>query len=273
MSRSIITLTTDFGLSDSYVAQMKARLLTIASECLPVDISHEIEPGNIRRAAYLLADGAPLFPDSTTHLIVVDPGVGTSRRRVVLRLRFPSGFHCFVGPDNGVFSALLELCEEKSVWEIDTAKLGVSSSELSTFDGRDVFAPAAANLANGMDVSAFAKEISPETLSKIELPKAQVRFGEEEKVVEGELVYFDHFGNAISNIEYEELEFPTSAYVLVEERETPLLRYLTYSDIPSGQIGLIRNSKNFWELSANGSSAKSLGRLLIGSRIRLHFSI
>ncbi len=272
MSRPLITLTTDFGLSDSYVAQMKACLLRLAPACLPVDISHEISPGDIAHAAYLLADAAPVFPDNSVHLVVVDPGVGTPRRRLVLRLLFDSGTQWFIGPDNGVFSRLLASAREAAAWEIRTEDLGIADGGLSTFDGRDVFAPTAARLARGDEIGEFGREISCDDLCRISIPEARKTEEIEGLLHEGELVYFDRFGNAISNLPCEPLPIRGACEVQTANSLLTVLPFENYDAIPEGHLGLIRNSQNYWEISAKGASARESGGLSLGMILRIQYA-
>ena len=142
---TILTLSTDFGTEDEYVGVMKGVILSIAPEVRLVDLSHQIPPQDVRRAAFLLMNAVPYFPPDTVHLAVVDPGVGTERRP--LAVRTPAG--TFVGPDNGLFSWVLARVPEWGAVEIrePAYRLPLVSS---TFHGRDIFAPAAAYLAAGV---------------------------------------------------------------------------------------------------------------------------
>src|SRR5574341_1478136 len=135
--RPIVTLLTDFGLADTYVAEMKAAILTEATDIRLVDLSHQVPPGDIRAAQYLLGRAWGRFPLGTVHLVIVDPGVGSGRRAMAIH----HAGHYFVGPDNGVFTAVLDGSE--------LLELRVPRRSAPTFQGRDVFAPAAAHLAEG----------------------------------------------------------------------------------------------------------------------------
>ena len=185
----IITLTTDFGAEDGYVGTMKGVMLGIAPEATLVDITHAIAPQDVRQAAYVLWTCLPYFPQDSVHLVVVDPGVGTSRRPIASQ----TAWGLLVGPDNGVFSY---------VWEAAPPHLTVVLAERryqrqvvsSTFHGRDVFAPAAAHLAMGVPL----KELGPVVDAPIRLPTPRLDI-ETDRVV-GEILHVDRFGNAISSI-------------------------------------------------------------------------
>ncbi len=141
---TIITLTTDFGLSDGYVGAMKGVILGIAPAAHLVDLSHEIAPQDVRQAAHVLADAVPYFPAGTVHLAVVDPGVGSARRPLLITTPRAA----FVGPDNGLFTFILGTAKTQA-WALDQP--GYWLPEISrTFHGRDIFAPVAAHLACGV---------------------------------------------------------------------------------------------------------------------------
>ena len=141
----ILTLTTDFGTRDAYVAAMKGVILRRCPDVRLVDVTHEVAPQEVLEAAFVLREAAPYYPAGTVHLAVVDPGVGTARRAVALR----HGGHLFVGPDNGLFALLLDgACPDELV-ALDRPAFWRTSEPSATFHGRDVFAPVAAHLAAG----------------------------------------------------------------------------------------------------------------------------
>ncbi|MBN1954509.1 MAG: SAM-dependent chlorinase/fluorinase [Anaerolineae bacterium] len=185
----MISLTTDFGVADGYVGIVKGVILSIAPAVRLVDLSHQVPPQDVRRAAFLLDAAAPFFPPDTVHLAVVDPGVGTARRAVVLRT--PQGL--FVGPDNGLFTCVLA---EVLEWEmVELANPAYRLPQLgATFHGRDLFAPAAAHLASGVPLAAFGPPVSEPC--RFSLPCLQV---EADRVL-GEVLYADHFGNLITSV-------------------------------------------------------------------------
>lgn len=194
MPARIVTLTSDFGLKDPYVAEMKAVILGLCPNVVLIDVTHEVDKYNIRMGAFMLASAAPYFPKNTIHLAVVDPGVGTERRAIIVKTR--QDF--FVGPDNG----LLILAAEKqgiiSVHEITNPNFMLPSVSC-TFHGRDVFAPAVAHLADGVPPSDFGPEISD--FVKPEFTKVRRSKG----ALAGEVLHVDGFGNIITNISEQEL--------------------------------------------------------------------
>ena len=260
MARRIITLTTDFGLSDAYVGIMKGVILSLAPDVQLVDISHLIPPQNVPQAAYLLVSLYAYFPANAIHLAVVDPGVGTARRPVAIQS--PHG--AFVGPDNGLFVPVLAaqgVVDAKTGAVGGTEVVALTNPEYwrhpvsRTFHGRDIFSPAAAHLALGEPLSMLGEPVS----SLTPLPGAvpTVRKG----VVYGSIAHIDHFGNAVSNISSPMV--PEEPVVEVGGRK---LRGLcaSYQDSP---IAALIGSNGFLEIAVrNGSAAVQLG-LSIGSPV------
>jgi S-adenosyl-L-methionine hydrolase (adenosine-forming) len=186
----IITLLTDFGLKDPYVGIMKGVILSINPEAAIVDITHNVSPQDIREGAFLMKEYYPYFKSGTIHLAVIDPTVGGKRRPIT----FSKDEHFFVGPDNGMFSHIIDANTE--IYEIKNRDFMLKHIS-STFHGRDIFAPTAAYLASGMHPSAFGPKVkNPVYLTDI-FP--DIING----VLTGEVVMFDRFGNAITNIDFE----------------------------------------------------------------------
>lgn len=185
-----ITLLTDFGLKDPYVGIMKGVILSIAPDVQIIDITHEVDPQDIKEGAFLIKEYYPYFKSETIHVAIVDPTVGSNRRPII----FCKDGHVFVGPDNGIFSHLIEgKAEIYAIKNRDFMLKHISS----TFHGRDIFAPAAAYLASGMHPSAFGAMIAnPVCLADI-FPDII------NEVLTGEIVRVDRFGNAITNIDLE----------------------------------------------------------------------
>ncbi len=188
-----ITVLTDFGLKDPYVGTMKGVMLSINPHAQIVDITHEIEPQDVREACFLLGDYYRFFPEGTVHVCVVDPTVGSARRPVIVECHG----HLFVGPDNGLFSLLYD--NGAVVTEIAERRFMLQPVS-PTFHGRDVFAPAAAHLSRGVDAAQFG----PLVAGPVSLPGLFPSV--EEDVMTGEIVRIDRFGNAVSNIARDRLQ-------------------------------------------------------------------
>ena len=190
----MITLTSDFGLKDPYVAEMKGVILTINPQATIIDVTHSVEKFNIRMGAFMLASAAPYFPKDTIHLAVIDPGVGTERRAILIQTK--KGF--FVGPDNGVLMLAAQNQGIEHIYEISNPKFMLPKVS-STFHGRDVFAPVAAHLDKGIKPSEFGPEITEATTPKF----ASVERRNSSLI--GEVWHIDDFGNIITNISQKDL--------------------------------------------------------------------
>ncbi|MBA3553411.1 MAG: SAM-dependent chlorinase/fluorinase [Gemmatimonadales bacterium] len=246
----VVTLLTDFGGSDSYVAELKAAILRGAPDAVLVDITHSVAPGDVRSGAYLLGRTWHLFAPGTVHLAVVDPGVGTDRAA----LAFAAAGHWFVGPDNGLFTAALTNAE------VEIVVLPVPPDASPTFHGRDLFAPAAAALAGGTPLERLGAPFSgiPERLAYTE-PHY------EGKSIVGEIVYVDRFGTLVTNLTPELV--PSYAVLEVEGLDIGPLRR-TYGDVPTGGLLAYVGSGGAVEIAVrNGSAARRLG-MGVGARIR-----
>lgn len=246
----IITLLTDFGNADHYVAEMKGVLLSRAPGITLVDITHGIAPSDVRSGAYVLGRTWHRFPPGTIHLAVVDPGVGTARAA----LAFSANRHCFVGPDNGVFTPVLRDAE------IEAVVLPTSDTASPTFHGRDLFAPAAAALASGVTLHGLGPAFTgiPERL-------AYTTPHYEGKTVVGEVVYIYRFGSLITNLTSELV--PTYATMEVEDLDLGPLRR-TYADVTAGGLLAYVGSGGAIEIAVrNGSAARRLG-VGVGGRVR-----
>ncbi len=246
----IITLLTDFGNADHYVAEIKGVLLSLAPALTLVDVTHAISPGEIRSGAYVLGRTWHRFPAGTIHMAVIDPGVGTTRAA----LAFSAHGHYFVGPDNGVFTPVLHDAEVAAV------ALPTPAAASPTFHGRDLFAPAAAALATGAALHTLGEPFAgiPERLSYT-VPHY------EGKTVVGEVVYIDRFGSLVTNLTADLV--PNYARLEVEDLDLGPLRR-TYSDVTAGGLLAYVGSGGAIEIAVrNGSAARRLG-VGVGGRVR-----
>jgi S-adenosyl-L-methionine hydrolase (adenosine-forming) len=247
----VVTLLTDFGTSDSYVAEMKGVLLSLCPEAVLIDVTHAVPPGDVRAGAYLLGRSWHRFPLGAIHLAVVDPGVGTARAALAMRTQG----HAFVGPDNGLFTPVLKDAE------VEIVVLPTPESAAPTFHGRDLFAPAAAALARAAPLTSLGPPLTriPERLTYTE-PRY------EGKSVVGEIVYVDRFGTLVTNLTTELV--PPYAVLEVEGLEIGPLRR-TFGDVPTGGLLAYVGSAGAVEIAVrDGSAARRLG-LGVGGRIRV----
>ncbi len=260
MSR-IITLLSDFGWEDGYVASMKGVILGIYPEARLVDISHGIPPQDVPSGAFVLTTTYASFPDHSIHLAVVDPGVGTERRPLIVQ----AGKHFFVGPDNGLFSRILAQAPLWRAWELDQREYWLPQTS-QTFHGRDIFAPVAAHLAAGVPPHQMGTPCEP----KIE-NWFQVKM-EREGVLCGQIIHTDHFGNSISSIDKSSLLqlSPVLRKLAVEVHPHRLLPIVkTYAQVPAGQFAALLGSHGYLEIAMNGGSAAKELDLRRGSFIRV----
>src|SRR4030043_1300706 len=194
MRTPIITLLTDFGLKDPYVASMKGVILSINPQCTLVDITHQVSPHDIREGAFILAQTYSTFPKGTIHLAVVDPGVGSARKPILIVTKN----YFFVGPDNGLFAFAVKRETLKQVVVLTNQKFFLSEIS-STFHGRDIFAPVATYLSLGVKPESFGPSIK--SWHEISFPDPAMKQGN----LIGEIVHIDTFGNLVCNIDYKNL--------------------------------------------------------------------
>jgi len=238
MQQAIVTLLSDFGLKDPYVAQMKAVILSKCPEAKIVDTSHEIDKFNIRMGAFILASATPYFPKGTVHVVVVDLGVGTKRRPIIVGTKHSH----FVGPDNGLL--MLAALKEglRHVYAIENRKY-MLSKVTKTFHGRDIFAIVTPYIVSGVKVSEFGQKIK-------------------DYVVFGEILHVDGFGNVITNISSEiikKLGIRENEFVKIEMggKAAALKLCSAYGDVSLSSALAIVGGHDFLEVSVDqGSAAK-----------------
>ena len=246
----LITLTTDFGTSDYFVGAMKGVILGIAPRARIVDITHQITPFEINEAAFTIQEAARWFPKGTIHVVVIDPGVGTTRRPILVE----AGGQRFIGPDNGVFTMIYDSRPHK-VREITNSKVMLRSVS-RTFHGRDVFAPAAAHLAAGAAAARFGKRIEDVIRSSTVKPRA-IKKGR----WLGAVLKVDRFGNLVTNFDMREFgELRTRAFEILVGSQVVRRLALTFGEVGIGEVVAIEGSSGYLEISANQVSvAEKLG--------------
>ncbi len=236
--RRIITLTSDFGLVDHYVGSMKGVIMGINSDCRIVDITHEIPKYDIIKAALVVRNFYKYFPKDSIHVVVVDPGVGTDRKPIIVETEHG----VFVGPDNGVFSFI----EESSrVFEITNREFMLEDLS-STFHGRDIFAPVAAHLSLGLGANEFGEVLSSPVLLNIGKPQIL-----DDRII-GEIIYKDSFGNLITNIPGDIVEHTSKI-----DLDGVVINSISssYQDVAKGELLAIVGSSGFLEIAVNQGSA------------------
>ena len=266
VKKPVITLLTDFGLKDSYVAEMKAVILSICPKASIVDISHDVEPYNIRMAAYLLARSVKFFPKGTVHVAVVDPTVGSSRRPIIVEIK--NAF--LVGPDNGVLMFAAEKLGVKDVYKIENKDFMLPNIS-KTFHGRDIFAPAAAYLALGISPKKFGEKISDYVKPPFVKPKISGR------KIEGEVLHIDNFGNIVTNISEDlvknfGLNYGAEFDVSFNGKTRLKVNFLeAYFKVKVGDFLATTNSGGFLEFSANMANAAKILKVKPGMKVNVFF--
>ncbi|MEX0845881.1 MAG: SAM-dependent chlorinase/fluorinase [Balneolaceae bacterium] len=245
----IITLTSDFGLQDHYVSAMKAVILGIAPDVRLVDISHDIPAQDIMAGAWVVRNSTFLFPPGTVHLVVVDPGVGTARNAVALKVKD----QYFVGPDNGIFSLFFNEFEHDAYKLINQKywRKGVSN----TFHGRDIFAPVAAHLSNGVSLEEIGEPINDLVTYHWAVPIA------DKDGLQGWVVHIDRFGNLITNISEELIDDHIKRKdVKIYVGNTMLKKVVTtFGDVEEGEPVAFIGSSGMLEIGINkGNAARML---------------
>ena len=251
MPKAFITLTTDFGTTDHFAGAMKGVIASIAPGAESVDISHQLTRFDITEAAFFIGEIWRNWPPKTIHVVVVDPGVGSSRRPILIE----ADRQYFIGPDNGVFSFVLKQAKKWSARELTNNKY-FNKAVSRTFHGRDIFAPVAAHIASGVKPTLLGKKIADPLCLALPVPDRTSRRG-----FTGTILKVDHFGNCITN--FLSADFPaiqTSPFEAVVGLETVRRLALHYSECEPGEFFLIEGSSGYLEISlSQDSAAKRLG--------------
>jgi S-adenosylmethionine hydrolase len=248
MSR-IVTLLTDFGTADGYVGEVRGVLMSGAGDAVLVDITHDIPPGDVTAASYVLGRAWRAFPRGTVHLAVVDPGVGTARRALAAQV----AGHGFVAPDNGLLSGVLGAADGRIV------SLPIPATASHTFHGRDLFAPAAARLVRGTSLADLGTPVS----DPVRLAPPPLRTEGQELV--GQVIHVDRFGTLITNLAGEAV--PAGAVVTVAGRAVALRG--TFGDVPPGTPVAFVGSARTVEIAVRDGRANVLLGVARGEEVRV----
>ena len=261
---AIITLLTDFGSADYFVGAMKGVILSINPEATIVDITHEVLPQDIETGAFNLLSCYREFPVGTIHVAVVDPGVGSDRRAIIVE----SAGQLFVGPDNGLFSWI---CEREKDWmatQITNRKF-FRKPVSNTFHGRDIFAPVAAALSAGHEPHEFGSKL----VDIVHLPSLYPSMNSE-NTVEGRIIHIDRFGNCVTNFTRQTLESQgqsTSWRLALKDTEIDSFRDF-FADSPPNEVFAIIGSAGFIEICVRNGSAANLLNVQRGQNVQLQGS-
>ena len=264
---SFITLLTDFGLTDAYVAVMKGVIASISPDATVIDLSHNVKPQDVRGAAFLLACSFAYFPPETIHVVVVDPTVGSGRRALCVQ----SGKHFFVGPDNGVLSIACYRAGRPKIFSLENRQYFLKKPS-RTFHGRDIFAPVASHLSNGVPMASFGPRVGSMERIRFPLPSRLRDHG-----LRGEVVYIDRFGNLITNID----DTSMSSVFSLAQRHRLLITcggstiaglHKSYSDVAPGMASALFGSYNLLEIAVRDGSASLLFGVTQGEKVTVRLA-
>lgn len=260
MRNRIITLLSDFGTRDHYVASMKGVILGINPRSTLIDISHRVRPQDIQEGAFLLASAFSSFPKGTVHLSVVDPGVGGPRKPILV----VTSRYYFVGPDNGIFTLALHREKVKQVVVLTNKKYFLSRVS-STFHGRDVFAPVAAHLSLGIRPESFGDEV--DSWESLRIAKTEQKGRE----LRGEIVHIDAFGNLISNIDEKTFFDVTRSHNFFIKMGRQRIHTLKkgYWEGKKGEVVALIGSSGFLEISIREGTAEKILHMKRGDKIKV----
>jgi len=253
----IITLTTDFGLRDPYQGAMKGAILSVNPAAAIIDISHLVASANVLEGAFVMHFACPYFPDGSIHVGVVDPGVGSERKAILVETKR----YLFIGPDNGLVSLAAKDDGIKRVIELENARY--FRKEVSdTFHGRDIFGPVAAHLSLGVDPAELGRPL--DNMTGLDLPGTEIDGSE----IKGEIIYIDTFGNAVTNIRRDEIRNGVDFEISVKGIKLIGVKR-TYSMAGKGSPVALIGSTGFLEVAVNnGSAAQALG-IRVGDKVTL----
>ena len=246
-SSGIITLTTDFGLSDSYVGILKGTILAINPKACLIDICHNISLGDIERTSDIIYHSTKYFPNGTIHLAIVDPEVGTSRRPIAV----DTGYYTYIGPDNGIFSEIIKEQNKLKIIHLNKKEFFLSDIS-STFHGRDIFAPVAAHLSIGTPLNSMGIPLSNPVILNFIPPEIK------DNRLTGRIRFIDHFGNIITNLDKASIE------IFLDEKPIKAIRigevtlknlYTSYGHAPDSEPIALIGSSGFLEISVNMARA------------------
>ena len=258
----VITLTTDFGLDDAYVGTMKGVMLNINPALKLVDLTHNVPSQNISLGAFHLQTACPYFPTGTVHLVVIDPGVGSQRRAIA----FEAGQGYYVGPDNGVFSPLLDPSQVGRVIELNHAQYWRVNSPSRTFHGRDIFAPVAAHLASGVPLTDLGTEVPLSHLIQHDPPP----YRQQAQGIQGVIQAIDHFGNLITNIPGSLVTDRTGWWIQAGAHQFP--GHWAYSSVRPGQRVSVIGSHGWLELAISQGDAQQTCQLALNQVVELKWT-
>lgn len=258
----MITFSSDFGTADPYAAIVKGVILSINPKAEIIDLSHELAVHDVRRAAFFVASACPVFPAGVVHLCVVDPGVGSAQKPILLVTE--RGF--FVGPDNGLFSLVWQNSRTRKAYWLKNRKYFFTGAS-RTFNARDIFGPVAAYLSLGIEPEEFGPALNPINLIRFPEPVEKTPASGGSRRFTGEIIYIDRFGNLVTNFPYRLLQRKHVEVKVGSQTMRDLAP--NYAAIPKGKPAGIMGSLGYLEIAGNAESAQKFLKAKIGTKVEL----
>lgn len=262
----IITLLTDFGIRDEFVGVMKGVILSINPHVSVVDITHSIDPQDLVQGAHFIPYTYPYFPGGTIHVVVVDPGVGSSRRIIALE----KNGHIFIAPDNGILTLIVEDGNVGTVVQVDNPDLYLSPVS-QTFHGRDIFAPVSAHISTGVDLISVGRPVDLSSLFLLPITKPYITNSGE---LVGQVVHVDRFGNIITNLRKNHLKRlkpgrgEQAADIRIEN--IPINKIsVSYESVLPGELVAVFGSRGFLEIAVNCGNASERLNVRKGEEVKI----
>ena len=259
---STIALLTDFGTKDHFVGVLKAVIININPHAHTIDLCHEVSSFDILEGALLLERSYRYFPKKTIFLIVVDPGVGSARKAIILKTKD----YIFVAPDNGILTLIAQENRQNHIFEITNPRYFLKTIS-STFHGRDIFAPVVAHLSRGTALKNFGPR--QKTLKTLNIPTPKI--DKKTQQINGKIIYIDKFGNLVTNIRQNGLRGRKNLLIRIKDKAIHGLSH-SYSNAPKGQLLAITNSMGYLEIALNHDSASHFLNAKKGGKVKLSFT-
>lgn len=261
----IFCLITDFGHKDMYVGQMKCVIYQTVKDAKIIDISHDILPHNILQGSFFLISSWPYLPDNSISIVVVDPGVGSSRNILIME----TDNKIVIAPDNGILYPVIERYNLRpNIYSLDLKRFNdivKPKNFSSTFHGRDVFSPVATYIALANDIEKIAKKITKNEIRKLNLPKPVI----EKNKIDTQIIHIDRFGNCVTTIEEKFLNILSHKNITIMPFKKRLYVVKSYSFIPKGEIGILNGSQGYLEISLCEKSFAEEYKVKIGDKFTL----
>ncbi len=263
---SVITLLTDFGTEDEYVGVMKGVILSVNPHATIIDITHSIDPQDLTQAAYMIQSSYKYFPKGSVHIAVVDPGVGSRRAIVAVRMKD----YIFLAPDNGVLTLLTDTGDIDSVIQVENSEYFLQTVS-QTFHGRDIFAPVAAHISKGLEINKLGPHAELKNLARLQISEPYIS---EHSELIGKIISIDRFGNLITNITLKYLEKFCKSYIKedfeirIGENKIIGLAESYASARPQTPLAII-GSRGYLEIAVNCGNAKSFLRAEKGNTVEV----